>query len=187
MKLHSSLLSVGNLTKPCLSRQVFQGSMRWTGDRKVTVQGVKPSRQCSQPGSLNPGAALESGGTVKLLNTRKHRQGNEPYEADQGSNQNGKRSGSGSLTWPDANGAPPVYRVDLTRPVVDVEHGKAASYPALAGPRQAYRKASSGEAALRGSNKPTPVCNGPDMPTSIWSLFARESVESSPGGKANDD
>jgi len=37
---------------------------------------------------------------------------------------------------------------------------------------------------MRGSNKPTPVCNGPDTPTSIWSLFARESVESSPGPEA---
>ena len=47
--------------------------------------------------------------------------------------QNGKRSGSGFRTWPDANVAPPVYRVDLTRPVADAEHGKAVSVdPALA-------------------------------------------------------
>jgi hypothetical protein len=124
---------------------------------------------------------------VKLLNTRKHRNRNKPYEADQGLDQNGKRSGSGSPTWPDANDAPPVNRVDLTHPVADVEHGKVAWYPALAVPRQAYRKASPGETALRGSKKPMPVCNGLDMPTSIWYLFARESVESSPGGKANDD
>src|SRR5439155_13837537 len=39
----------------------------------------------------------------------------------------GKRSGSGFLTWPDANDAPPVYRVDLTRPVTNWEHGKAVS------------------------------------------------------------
>ena len=67
MKSHAPLLSVGNLTKPCLSRQVFQGSRRWTGGSNATVQGLKPSRQCSQPGSLNPGAALESDGTVKLI------------------------------------------------------------------------------------------------------------------------
>jgi hypothetical protein len=66
MKSHPPLLSMGNLTKPCLSRQVFQGSMRWTGGGNATVQGLKPSRQCSQPGSLNPGAALESDGMVKL-------------------------------------------------------------------------------------------------------------------------
>ena len=62
---------------------------------------------------------------------------------------NGKRSGSGSLTWPDANVAPPVYRVDLTRPVVDAEHGKAVTvHPALAGPRQADRKAGPGEGGM---------------------------------------
>ena len=56
--------------------------------------------------------------------------------------QNGKRSGSGFRTWPDANVAPPVYRVDLTRPVINVEHGKAVEFhPALAVPRQADRKA----------------------------------------------
>ena len=102
--------------------------------------------------------------------------------------QNGKRSGSGSLTWPDANLAPPVYRVDLTRPVVDAEHGKAVSvHPALAGPRQADRKAVPGETAWRGSNKPMPVCNGSDMPTSIWSLVVRNSMESFLLRKANDD
>jgi len=35
------------------------------------------------------------------------------------------------------------------------------------------------EAALRRPNKPTPVCNAPDMPTSVRSLFARETVEPS--------
>ena len=94
---------------------------------QTTAKGLEPPEQCSQPGSLNPGAALESDGMVKLLNTHKHRHENKPYEADQGLDQKGKRSGSGSLTWPDANVAPPVYRVDLTRPVVNVEHGKAVS------------------------------------------------------------
>ena len=102
--------------------------------------------------------------------------------------QNGKRSGSGSLTWPDANVAPPVYRVDLTHPVVDAEHGKAVSvHPALAGPRQANSKAGPGKTAWRRSNKPRPVCNGPDMPTSIWSFVVRNSMEPFLLRKANDD
>ena len=102
--------------------------------------------------------------------------------------QNGKRSGSGFRTWPDANVAPPVYRVDLTRPVVDAEHGKAVSVdPALAVPRQANRKAGPGETALRGSNKPKPVCNGSDMPTSIWSFVVRNSMEPFLLRNANDD
>ena len=102
--------------------------------------------------------------------------------------QNGKRSGSGFRTWPDANVAPPVYRVDLTRPVVDAEHGKAVSiHPALVVPRQADRKAGPGETAWRGSNKPMPVCNGQDMPTSIWSFVARKSMEPFSLRNANDD
>jgi hypothetical protein len=60
-------------------------------------------------------------------------------------------------------------------------------YPALAVPRQADRKAGQGETAWRGSKKPRPIGNGSDMPTSIWSLFAKELTESSLGGKANDD
>jgi len=55
--------------KSCVSPQVFYGSMR-TARRAV---GMKPSRQWSKPGSLNPGDALESNDTVKLLNARKHR------------------------------------------------------------------------------------------------------------------
>src|SRR5882724_4437572 len=33
----------------------------------ATAKGLKPPKQCSQPGSLNPGAALESDGRVKLI------------------------------------------------------------------------------------------------------------------------
>ena len=102
--------------------------------------------------------------------------------------QNGKRSGSGFRTWPDANVAPPVYRVDLTRPVADAEHGKAVSVdPALAVPRQANRKAGPGETAWRGSNKPKPSCNRADMPTSIWSFVVRNSMEPFSLRNANDD
>jgi hypothetical protein len=35
------------------------------------------------------------------------------------------------------------------------------------------------EAAWRRPKKPKPVCNEPDMPTSVRSLFARETVEPS--------
>jgi hypothetical protein len=47
MKLHSVLLGwTGFLTKPCVSPQVFHGSMRLTGCgfAATTVRGVKPSR-----------------------------------------------------------------------------------------------------------------------------------------------
>ncbi len=101
--------------------------------------------------------------------------------------QNGERSGSDSCESSDANIVPPVYRVDLTRPVINSEHGKAARSPALVGPRQANRKASPGEAAMGGSKKPRPACNGPDMPTSIWSLVVRSPMEPILLRKANDD
>ena len=58
MKLHSVLLGgTGFLTKPCVSPQVFHGSMRLTGRGRVatTARGVEPSGQCSKPGSLKPG------------------------------------------------------------------------------------------------------------------------------------
>ena len=44
MKSHLLLLSMGNLTKPCFSRQVFHGGRRWMGGGDATVQGLKPSR-----------------------------------------------------------------------------------------------------------------------------------------------
>jgi len=59
MKLHSILLGwMKVLTKPCVSPQVFHGSMRLAGGGWVaaTARGVKPSGQCSKPGSLKLGA-----------------------------------------------------------------------------------------------------------------------------------
>ena len=58
MKLHSILLGwMKVLTKPCVSPQVFHGSMRLTGSGWVaaTARGVEPSRKCIKPGSLKPG------------------------------------------------------------------------------------------------------------------------------------
>ena len=81
-----------------------------------------------------------------------------------------------------------MYRVDLTHPVTNVEHGKAVEFhPALAVPRQADRKAGPGETAWRGSNKLRPVCNGSDRPTSIWSFMVRKSMEPFLLRKANED
>src|SRR6266545_3903463 len=44
-----------------------------------------------------------------------------------------------------------------------------------------------GETAWRGSNKPKPLCNRADMPTSIWSFVVRNSMEPFLLRKANDD
>jgi hypothetical protein len=40
---------------------------------------------------------------------------------------------------------------------------------------------------MGGSKKPRPACNGPDMPTSIWSLVVRSSMEPILLRNANDD
>jgi hypothetical protein len=177
MKSHSSLLSGCNLTKPCLSRQVFQGSRRWTGSRDATVPGLKPSRQCSQPGSLNPGAALELEGRVKLI---KHSQASlketSHTRLSKAQAREGQRSGSGRRTWPDANDAPPVYRVDLTPPVRNVEHGKVDD-SAWAVAQASLPQGGPGKAAWRGSKKPRPVGSRPDTPTSIWSRRAGKFME----------
>jgi hypothetical protein len=57
MKLQTILLGWNFLTKPCVSPQVFHGSMRLTGCGWVatTVRGVEPSRKCIKPGSLKLG------------------------------------------------------------------------------------------------------------------------------------
>ena len=70
MKLQPILLGWGGLlTKPCVSPQVFHGSMRLSGGGRVaaTARGVEPSRKCSKPGSLKPRDALESEDTVKVI------------------------------------------------------------------------------------------------------------------------
>src|SRR5258708_5157609 len=75
MKLHSVLLGGVILTKPCVCPQVLHGSMRLAGGPGVgaTVRGMKPSRECSKPGSLKLGEALVLENMVKLLNAFKHR------------------------------------------------------------------------------------------------------------------
>ena len=57
MKLQLMLLGgSGFLTKPCVSPQVFHGSMRLTGCGRVatTVRGMEPSQKCIKAGSLKP-------------------------------------------------------------------------------------------------------------------------------------
>ena len=60
-------------------------------------------------------------------------------------------------------------------------------HPALAVPRQAHRKAGPGETAERGSNKPKPLGNGVDTPTSIRSFIVRKSREPLLRRNANED
>ncbi len=80
----------------------------------------------------------------------------------------------------------PVYRADLNPPVLNAEHGKAASLD-HAGRGQPDRKAGRAGAALGWPKKLRPVCNGPDMPTSVWPGKARQVVEPLLPGKAIDE
>jgi hypothetical protein len=59
-----------------------------------------------------------------------------------------------------------------------MEHGNAAN-PARSRDRADLTARRVGGAVLGGPKKPMPVCNAPDMPTSVWSLFAREQAEPS--------
>ena len=68
----------------------------------------------------------------------------------------------------------PVYRADLNPPVMNAEHGNAAGL-GYAGRSRPNRKAGRAGAALGWPKKPRPVCNEPDMLTSVWPRKARKS------------
>ena len=68
---------------------------------------------------------------VKQLNTRKHRDENKPYEADQGLSQKARRQVRAFERGPTRTVARPVYRVDLPHPVIHAEHGNPARSPRL--------------------------------------------------------
>ena len=90
---------------------------------------MKPSRQCSQPGSLKPGEALESGDKVKPVNARKHRE-SEPSHTRllKAGAKKGRQSSPGCLTWPGAHSEHcRCSRADLNPLVSNAEHGKAVS------------------------------------------------------------
>src|ERR1051325_9112623 len=155
---------------------------------QATAKGLKPPRQCRQPGSLNPAATLGSDGTVKRLNTRKHRHKEQALRGLSRLGPKGKRSGSGSLTWPDANDAPPVYRVDLTRPVTDREHGKAVEHipPWLFQGKPTARQAAGRRHGEDRTSQGRPVI-GRICPRRSGLSLQENRPNLLPGGTANDD
>ena len=78
----------------------------------------------------------------------------------------------------------PVYRADLNPPVMNAEHGNAASL-GHASRGQPERKAGQAGAALGWPKKQRPVCNEPDKPTSAWPGKARRFVEPLQLGNCN--
>src|SRR5258706_249384 len=100
------------------------------------------------------------------MNAHKHRQFSQATRDCLRLGPKGKQSGSGSLRWPDANiCAAGVKSEPKSSDVKIAERGKAASLARPTG--QTLPQGGSGGAALGGPKKPRPVCNAPDMPTSV--------------------
>ena len=89
------------------------------------------------------------------------------------------------LSGPTRTNALPVYRANLNHPVNFAEHGNAAS------PARPRDRADLTARRVRGrsigrTEKAKASGNALDMPTSVWSILARELVEPSKTKKAND-
>ena len=81
----------------------------------------------------------------------------------------------------------PVYRADLNPSRNECRTWKRcqSSGPRCSWPPQPQGRVA--ETALRRPRKPTPVCNAPDMPTSVRSFMARKYVEPPQSRNANDE
>ena len=89
------------------------------------------------------------------------------------------------LSGPTRTHALPVYRANLNHPVNFAEHGNAAS------PARPRDRADLTARRVRGhsigrTEEAKASGNALDMPTSVWSILAREFVEPSKTKKAND-
>jgi len=89
------------------------------------------------------------------------------------------------LSGPTRTNALPVYRANLNHPVKFAEHGNAAS------PVRPRDRADLTARRVRGrslgmTEEAKASGNALDMPTSVWSILAREPVEPSKTKKAND-
>ena len=178
------------LTKPCVSPQVFYGSRRLSGGSITSYcQGSEASQ------TMQPAWEPQSGSGARIGwygQTIKHSQASSPRTSHTRlfkawAKRQAVRFGFSNVARREGRTAGVQSGPNPSRDKRGTWKSRLKSNPALAVPRQAHRKAGPGEAALRRSNKPRPLCNGVDTPTSIWSLFARESIEPSSRGKANDD
>jgi hypothetical protein len=101
---------------------------------------------------------------------------NKPHETGQGLDQKVSSPVRAVLYGPTRGLVLPVYRANLTHPVMTAEHGNAVS-PARLAAGQTSPQGGFGGAALGRSKKPMPGCNARDMPTSVWSEMAGTYVE----------
>ena len=110
------------------------------------------------------------------MNTRKHRKCKQAIRDWLRPEPKGKRSGSGAVTYPDANPVPSVYRVDLNHLVNVVEHGNAAD-PARSRDRAGLTARRVRGRSIGRTEEANASGNSLDMPTSVWSILARELAE----------
>ena len=89
------------------------------------------------------------------------------------------------LSGPTRTNALPVYRANLNHPVNFAEHGNAAS-PARPRDRADLTARRVRGRSLGMTEEAKASGNALDMPTSVWSILARELVEPSKTKKAND-
>src|SRR5436305_15150839 len=90
----------------------------------------------------------------------------------------GTQSGSGSVHYPDVNTELPVYRVNLNHPVNVTEHGNTVS-PARPRVRADLTARRVRGRSLGMTEEAKASGNALDMPTSVWSILARELGEPS--------
>ena len=114
---------------------------------------------------------------LKLNKRLQHRKCKQAKETDR-LEPKGRPVGSGFVTYPDANIRLPVYRANLTHPVPFAEHGNTAS------PVRPRDRTDLTARRVRGrsfgmTEKAKASGNALDMPTSVWSILARELVEPS--------
>jgi|SRR3954451_23532743 hypothetical protein len=121
------------------------------------------------------------------MNARwKHRKAEQAKETDNRLELKSTQSGSGVLTVARRECKRlPVYRANLNHPVNIAEHGNTAS------PARPRDRADLTARRVRGSSfgrteKAKASGNALDMPTSVWSILARELAEPSKQKAAND-
>jgi hypothetical protein len=90
----------------------------------------------------------------------------------------GKPSGSGAVTYPDANHRLPVHRANLNHPVNIAEHGNAAN-PVRDRDRTDLTARRVRGRSIGTTEEAKASGNALDMPTSVWSILARELAEPS--------
>jgi len=109
------------------------------------------------------------------MNARKHRKWEQAKETDR-LEPKGKQPVRGLGRTPTRTPALPVYRANLNHPVSIAEHGNAA-HPARPRDRADLTARRVRGRSIGMTEKANASGNALDMPTSVWSILAREVAE----------